>query len=240
MKIGQFDPTEQLPDTAADSIGPGGESSALLEAELGALQDRYAALPASTSATDRAQLQLEIGHFLAELDRGAEAWQTAEPAARTFIDQQDWERTVEAFDILFRADQDGSLAALGQGVWLAVTFPVDPELSVTMLQHIVDETPSDSDGAAVAAAVAMYVVDMRCDDEKKHHSLSFFANQMLGNVARRHSEVETQEAFDFWFKKLELHDPALFLPRLRNVVDVLVQDDWWFDRDAVRDTLPED
>ena len=31
---------------------------------------------------------------------------------------------------------------------------------------------------------------------------------------------------------MELNDPARFLPRLRNVVDVLAQDDWWFDRDA--------
>jgi len=39
-------------------------------------------------------------------------------------------------------------------------------------------------------------------------------------------------------RKLELHDPQLFLPRLRNVVDVLVQDEWWFDRDALRERLP--
>ena len=30
----------------------------------------------------------------------------------------------------------------------------------------------------------------------------------------------TQEAFEAWLNKLELHDPELFLPRLRNVVDV--------------------
>ena len=33
---------------------------------------------------------------------------------------------------------------------------------------------------------------------------------------------------------MELDDPARFLPRLRNVVDVLVQDDWRFDREALR------
>jgi hypothetical protein len=39
---------------------------------------------------------------------------------------------------------------------------------------------------------------------------------------------------------MELADPAQFLPRLRNVVDVLVQDDWWFDRDKLQATLPAD
>ena len=66
----------------------------------------------------------------------------------------------------------------------------------------------------------------------------FFANQMLGNVAKRHSEVESQHEFDIWIQKLELNDPEKFLVRLRNVVDVLVQDQWWFDREALQAEIP--
>ena len=43
-----------------------------------------------------------------------------------------------------------------------------------------------------------------------------------------------------WIQDMELNDPAKFLPRLRNVVDVLVQDDWWFDRDKLQAALPAD
>jgi hypothetical protein len=73
---------------------------------------------------------------------------------------------------------------------------------------------------------------------KRHEDLMFFANQLLGAVARRHGRVESQADFDRWFKKLELHDPRLFLPRLRNVIDVMVQDDWWIDRSALQASLP--
>ena len=66
----------------------------------------------------------------------------------------------------------------------------------------------------------------------------FFTNNLIGTVARRHGNIDTQEQFDFWFKKLELEDPAKFLVRLRNIVDVLVQEDWWFDRDAIQAKLP--
>jgi hypothetical protein len=62
---------------------------------------------------------------------------------------------------------------------------------------------------------------------------------MLGTVARRHSDVEKQEQFDYWLEKMELKDPQKFLPRLRNVVDVLVQDDWWVDREAIWASLPD-
>ena len=68
--------------------------------------------------------------------------------------------------------------------------------------------------------------------------MHFFAMQLLGSVARRHANVTTQDEFDHWMERLELTDPAKFLVRLRNVIDVMVQDDWWFDRDKIQATLP--
>jgi len=97
---------------------------------------------------------------------------------------------------------------------------------------VVDETPNDSDGAAIAATVAHYLADMRAEGREREE-LMMFTNNLLGLVARRHSQVESQEQFDFWFSKLELDDPEKFLPRLRNVVDVLVQEDWWIEREKV-------
>jgi hypothetical protein len=107
-----------------------------------------------------------------------------------------------------------------------------------MLSHIVDETPDHSDGGAVAAAVARYIVDLRTEG-KQHDDLAFFTNNILGTVARRHSDVQSQEQFDYWVEKLELNEPEKFLPRLRNVIDVLVQENWWVDRDAIWASLPD-
>ena len=39
-------------------------------------------------------------------------------------------------------------------------------------------------------------------------------------------------------ERMELNDPDKFLVRLRNVVDVLVQDQWWFDREALQAQIP--
>ena len=104
---------------------------------------------------------------------------------------------------------------------------------------MVEDTPPDSDGAAVAAITACYIVDLRAREPQREHLL-IYANQVLATVARRHSGVEGQRAFDKWIADMELNDPARFLPRLRNVVDVLVQDDWWFDRKALQAALPVD
>ena len=221
----------------ADSSEDIAESAVLLEAQLAEFKRQMLEFPPNYDPLSRADLLLQIGRTLIRLEKKQDAWDAGREAFDIFITREAWEGAVQACDIMFLSEQPESLAALGQGIWLAVTFPVDPELSVAMLQHVVDETPPDSDGAAVAATVAHYIVDLRAHDRQRE-DLMFYTNQLLATVARRHSDAQDQDAFSRWFKRLELEDSAKFLPRLRNIVDVLVQDEWWFDRDAIREKLP--
>jgi len=223
----------------ADDSTDARESTAMLERLVADLRGRLEALSPGAERLRRADLQLQLGRALVRLEKRPEAWAAAREAFDLYMAEQAWEGAAQACDILFLAEQPQSLAALGQGIWLAVTYPVDPELSVALLQHVVDETPPDADGAAVAAVTAYYLVDLRARDPQREHLL-LYANQVLATVARRHSGVDGQQAFNQWIEDMELNDPALFLPRLRNVVDVLVQDDWWFDREALQASLPSD
>lgn len=185
------------------------------------------------SPLERARLQLDVAESLVALERKAEAWTLAREAFDTALAYEAWKDAVEACDVLYQCEQQASVAALGMGVWLAVSFPVDPELTLAMLMHIVEETPDNSDGAALAAVAARYVIDLRADDAS-HESLSFLANTLIGRVAERHSKVRDQAALDRWMEKLELRDPQVFLPRLSKVVNIIVGTDWWFDRDELR------
>jgi hypothetical protein len=221
----------------ADDSSDARESTAKLEALLAHLGEELEALSPGAAPLRRADLLLQLGRALVRLEKGAEAWAAARAAFELYLAEQAWEGAGQCCDVLFLADQPESLAALGQGIWLAVTFPVDPELSVALLHRVVEETPPDSDGAAVAAITAYYVVDVRAHEPQRDHLL-LYANQVLATVARRHSGVDGQAAFNRWIQDMELNDPAKFLPRLRNVVDVLVQDDWWFDRDELQAKLP--
>ncbi len=223
--------------TDMDSAEDTQESSVLLEAQLAEFRRQMLELPPNYDPMARADLLLQIGRTLIRLDKSEDAWDAGREAFDIFTAREAWEGAVQACDIMFLSEQPESLAALGQGIWLTVTFPMDPELSVAMLQHVVDETPPESDGAAVAATVAHYLVDLRAEGRQRE-DLMFYTNQLLATVARRHSDVHDQGAFSQWFKKLELDDPAKFLPRLRNVVDVLVQEEWWIDRNAIQAKLP--
>jgi ABC-type transporter Mla subunit MlaD len=223
----------------ADSSEDAKESTGMLERLVADLRGQLAELSPQAETLRRADLQLQLGRALVRLEKRPEAWAAAREAFGLYVDEQAWEGAAQACDILFLADQPQSLAALGQGIWLAVTYPVDPELSVALLQRVVEETPPESDGAAVAAVTAFYLVDLRAREPQREHLL-IYANQVLTTVARRHSDIDGQQDFNTWIQDMELNDPALFLPRLRNVVDVLVQDDWWFDREALQAALPVD
>jgi len=235
----QYVDPNKLEDTAAESLRKNLGQQAELEGRLAELQAQLASLPESAPAGERAEIDLEMARALQILERGDEAWPLAMTAFGIYSDMGDWEKAADAADVAYQCDQPDSLIALGHGIWIGVTFPIDPEISVYLLSHVVDDTPNDSDGAAVAAATACFLADVRAEEGPEKERLSFFAHQLLGKVARRHSDVETQEQFDFWVEKLELNDPDKFLVRLRNVVDVLVQDQWWIDREAIQAQLPD-
>ena len=215
---------------------------AAIEARLINIEDRLKLMqesaPESSDDLEMIRLNKQAALALLELGQDIRSWHRARPLFEVFLNRQLWEEAIEVCEILFQANQPGSLAALGQGVWLAVTFPVSPRITTNLLQYVIDETPDDSDGAAVAAATAAYVYDLRkelVDDT----DLYLQTTQMMTTVARRHSDANDQTAFDQWIERLELGDPQKFLVRLRNVIEVMVQDDWWLDRESLQANLPE-
>jgi len=193
---------------------------------------------AESDHLQRARLQLDIAEFLNALERRKEAWEIAREAFIISMTQESWQDAVEACNVLFQADQEDSIAVLGMGIWLAITFPVDPELTVAMLIHAISEMSDDSDGAAVAAITARYVVDLRAEDDK-HEGQTFLVDNLISMVAKRHSQVDDQGAMNLWLDMMELRDPQIFLPRMAQVIDAVVGDKWWFDRDVLRGKLPE-
>ena len=125
------------------------ESAYLLEARLAELRQHRAEIQDSKSDA-AAGLLLEESRLLIRLEKMPEAWDAARAAFDLYLEHENWQGAIEACEVMYASDQPSSLPALGQGIWLSVTFPVDPELTVAMLEHVVEETPDNSDGAAVA------------------------------------------------------------------------------------------
>jgi len=229
---------KELDDLLIDSSSPD-QSKEDIQRYLEEKQAAYDALEANAEPLERARLQLDVAEALVGMGRADESWEKARSALDTFVENEQWQDAVEACDVLYQSAQPASMVALAHGVWLAVTYPIDPTLTVNMLNYIIDETPAKADGAAVAATTAHYVADVRTEADQ-HKSLTFLTKQLLANVAKEHSGVEDQEGLNAWMERLELLTPDVFLPRLSLVLGAIVPaDEWWFDRDALRDKIPE-
>jgi hypothetical protein len=214
------------------------ESRPSLQALLKEHEQHLQALPADCDPLERARVRLDIAETLLALQRRTESWDIARAAFDVFSSLEAWQDAIEACDVLFQCDQAHSLAALGNGVWLAVTFPVPAQLTVAMLQHIVDETPDTSDGAAVAAVAAHYIAGLRTDGEERDN-LTFFTSQLVAGVARRHRGIENDpDMIKLWIEILGLNDVKELLSRLSLMLEAITGDNWWIDRDALRARLP--
>jgi len=216
------------------------ESREFLRQEFEKKQQQLAELKIDCDPIERANLQHEIAEIM--LERGGNgmpeaAWGLAKESFLAYIEHEQFEDAVNACDLLYRTDLPASVVALGHAMWLAVTYPIDPELSIVMMKNLIDDTPAKSDGAAVAAATAHYIADLRLEGEKRE-SVMFLTTNLLAQVAERHSNISDQGQMNFWMDKLELNDPAKFLPKLSQVIDAIVAGDWWIDREALREKLP--
>ena len=230
---------DDITDAAMIQGSDSDQSREYIENYLREKQQALIALGESPDAKEQACLRLDIAEAMVGLGRNEESWEIARAAFDTFLSMQRWEDAVRCCDVLYQSGLPASLVALGQGVWLAVAYPIDPQLSVNMLSYIVDESPANADGAAVAAVTAHYIAGIRTQG-KQHDSLTFLTKEMVANVARDHSGVEDQSAFSEWMEKLQLNDHEVFLPRLSLVLGAIVPpDQWWFDRDKLRSELPE-
>lgn len=229
-----------MSDNAPVEFTAGTDSRQLLKNELAQRQALLMQLTPASNPLDRANVQYEIAEIMLELDEPGmreAAWGMTRESFEIYRDHEQWEEAVRCCDVLFRCDLPASVPALGNGLWLAVTYPIDPELSIIMLNHLIDATPANADGAAVAAAVAHYIADLRLEGEKRE-SVMFLTGAMLSKVAERHSNVNSQEAMNLWLNRLGLLDPAVFLPRLGQVVDAITEGQWWYDREELRSRLP--
>jgi hypothetical protein len=216
------------------------ESKTFLKEELAKKQQQLMQLTLKSEPLDRANLQYEISELMLDIAKPGmleAAWGMSKESFEIYLENKQWEDAVSCCDLLYRTDQPSSIVALGNGLWLSVTYPIDPELTILMLNNLIDDTPAKADGAAVAAVVAHYIADLRLEGEKRD-SIMFLTMNIIAKVAERHSGVKSQDQMNFWMTKLDLNDSNVYLPRLGQVIEAIVGEAWWYDRDALRAELP--
>jgi len=218
-------------DTAPDSLAKDLGQFAQLEARLVELRP-----PARDPAGEHRRARARRAPARARAGppgprAGAEAWPVARMAFDALATARTGKRAADACDVLYQTEQAGSLAALGSGIWLGVTFPIDPESRCTCSATSSTTPPDDADGAAVAAATAAFLADLRAPQGSRTATgWSSYAPTSCSGGSRGATAGRRPGGVRPLGPPPGARRARQFLVRLRNVVDVLVQDDWWIDR----------
>jgi len=186
----------------------------------------------------RVDVLISLSKVCAELEEGAEAWEAAREAFDLCMAREDWQGATRAGDALFLTNEPQALKGLAHAIWLAVTFPIEIKATHEVLERLINEAAHD-DIAAVAAATAYYIADLRGGDNASGKEARDNGARIVSNVSWSHGGVKDQEAFDIWFRIHNLDDPETFLPLLAESLDKMTDGDWWYDRDALRARIPE-
>ena len=229
-QIGQTGP---LPDPVIGTVGTEDQSS--LQKRMLELQARLRYMNLKGSA--RLALQLELAEICLSLGNGPEVFSAAHKAFNDSLALKDYEAAVRACQLMYHSEQPDSISALGQGLWLAIACPIDPERSLEMLGHLVEETPEDSDGAAVAAMLGYFLMERRASQEDQDR-LVFLARQLVAEVAQRHRGITDDETISIWAQMHELDDVDVLLERMAVIIDAITET-WWFDRDGLREEFSD-
>lgn len=226
--MGEFGQTRRLEDRLIDDAAAAGQS---------ARQQRRLTLEKELHRPDlgdaeRLDVQLELSRVLLDLGESEAAFAAAREVLDAGIRAGRHEAAASACQVMYLSEQPESTPALGHGLWLALACPIDPELTWQMLRHLVEETPAHSDGAAVAAMLAYFLMEKRAAGAERGR-LIFLAQQQVAEVAERHRGITDEETIGTWVQMHELDDVDVLLERMARILDTITPD-WWFDREAVR------
>ena len=232
--MSEFGQTRRLEDRLIDDAATAGQS---------AQQQRRLTLEKELRRPDlkdweRLDAQLELSRILLDLGESGTAFAMAREVLDAGIRAERYEEAVSACQVMYLGEQPESTPALGHGLWLALACPMDLELTRQMFRHFVEETPVHSDGAAVAAMLAYFLMDKRAAGAERDR-LIFLAQQQVAEVAERHRGITDDETIGTWVQMHDLDDVDVLLERMARILDVITPD-WWFDREAVRARFSSD
>jgi hypothetical protein len=169
-----------------------------------------------------------------------EDWAINRNALMMYGRARDWGEALKVLTYLSTRENHPDVhKALAQRAWLAVkteTPVLDTTLALfTLLVYLGPEHVAAPSMAGVAHLLAQH----RTPEHPDSPLANAQSQQMLKYVAEHHG-VEDAGDFERWVDDHKLEDPDHFIPTMMNALEKIIDDDWWFDHQAVQTELESD
>ncbi|MBD2592823.1 tetratricopeptide repeat protein [Nostoc spongiaeforme FACHB-130] len=120
------------------------------------------------------------------------------------------------------------LVYLAQAVWLCLRVQVPLNDTIDTLRSMYDRIPQSDEMEALLGAVAMYFCQVRGDEYPQLEELQQRSFKILAGAAT--AQGIEPEALVTWIEQQRLNDPNYFIPRLVQLLEAIVGDEWLFER----------
>ncbi|WP_235526444.1 tetratricopeptide repeat protein [Nostoc piscinale] len=125
--------------------------------------------------------------------------------------------------------ESNGIIYLAQAVWLCLLVQVPLDDTVNTLWYMYNSVPQGDEMEALLGAVAMYFCQVGGDQHPQLEELQQRSFKILAGAAAAQG-IETLEALATWFVQQRLNDPDYFIPRLVQLLEAIVGDEWLFER----------
>jgi hypothetical protein len=166
-------------------------------------------------------------------------WELNRAAITRFAKAGNWTEVHKLLKILSTKYRNKEVyKALAQRVWVGLKSDAPAADVVLSLFHLLNTLGSKHEIAGPIAALAHLIAKNRTPDHEDRDLAMGQAQQMF-NLVCENLGVVGEEPFQKWVASSKLDDPNHYIPIVMNCLDIMVGDDWWFDREQLQKEMEE-
>lgn len=166
-----------------------------------------------------------------------EEWQLNKAAIARYGKSRQWKEALNLLTILSKKHKNREIyKALAQRIWIALKSDAPVTDVVLSLFHLLNTLGPSHDIAGPLAALAHLMAKHRTPEHPDQPLAHAQAQQMFALVLDAVGIVG-DEAFAKWVTHNRLNDPNHYVPIVMNCLEVMVGDDWWFDRALLQEDM---
>ncbi len=173
------------------------------------------------------------------LRHGGPDWDSEVAQVRRWAEEGNWE---EAFKLLKTMSQRFKnteiYKALAQRIWVALKTDTPAAECVLALFHLLNTLGPRHEVAGPIAALAHFMAKHRTPNHPDRDLALGQAQQMFHRVCEEKGIVG-ESAFQIWVKNSRLDDPNHYVPIVMHCLEIMVGDEWWFDRNLLQKELDQ-
>lgn len=173
----------------------------------------------------------QAGHTISS----KEEWQLNKAAVARYAKSGQWDEALKILTQLSKKQKTHEIyKALAQRIWIALKSEAPVTDVVLSLFHLLNTLGPRHDIAGAVAALAHLMAKHRTPDHPDQGLAQAQAQQMFALVLDE-AGVVGDEAFGKWVIHHRLNDPNHYVPIVLNCLEIMVGDDWWFDRTLLQE-----